>query len=63
MKAYYTTRKVCSTNVALEYLPSAATGKGLNEKKALLDCFDGSWIWDFGNAADSALGLRQNSMA
>ena len=63
MKAYSAMKEVGSTNVVLGHSPSRATGKGLNEEEALLDCFDGSWIRDFGNAADSALGLRHNSIA
>ena len=63
MKAYSTTKEVDSTNVALGYLPLEATGEGLNEEEALLDCFDRSWIRNFGNAADSSLGLRQNLIA
>ena len=63
MKAYSTTREVGSIDVALGHSSLGATGEGLNEKEALLDCFDGSWIQDFGNAADSALELRQNLMA
>ena len=63
MKAYSTTGEVGNTDIALGHSPSGATGEGLNEEEALLDCSDGSWIRDFGNAADSALGLTQNSMA
>ena len=62
MKVYSTTREVRSTNVTLGHSPLGATGKGLNEEEALLDCFDGSWIQDLGNAADSALGIKQNLM-
>ena len=62
MKVYSTTREVGSTDVTLGHSPSRATGKKLNEKEALLDCFDRSWIQDLSNAADSALGLKRNSM-
>ena len=43
-----TTREVGSTDVALGHSPSEATDKGLGEEEALFDCFDGSWIQDFG---------------
>ena len=62
MKAIFTTREVGSTNVPLGHSPSGTTSKKLNEEEALLDCFNRSWIQDFGNAADSALGLSQNLM-
>ena len=42
MKAYSTTREVGNTNVALGHSPLGTTGKKLNEKEAILDCFDRS---------------------
>ena len=42
-------REVGSTNVALGYSLLEATGKRLSEEEAPFDCFDGSWIQDFGN--------------
>ena len=38
MKAYFTRRKVGSTNVILGHLLSNATGKKLIEKEVLFDC-------------------------
>ena len=35
-----TTKKVGSTNIALEYLLLEATGKKLGKKEALFNCFD-----------------------
>ena len=40
MKAYSTMKEVNSTNIALGHSPLGTTGKRLNEKEALLDCFD-----------------------
>ena len=45
-----TTREVGSTNVALGHLPLGITDERLGEEETLFNCFDGSWIRDFGNA-------------
>ena len=45
-----TTREVDSTNIALGHSPLGITDEGLDKEEALFDCFDGSWIRDFGNA-------------
>ena len=46
----YTTRKVSSTNIILEYLLLETTGKKLGEKEVQFNCFDRSCIRGFGNA-------------
>ena len=46
----FITREVSNTNTALEYSPLEATGKGLGEKEAHFNYFDGSCIQGFGNA-------------
>ena len=42
-------KEVGSINVALKHLLSEATSKRHGEEKAQFDCFDKSYIWDFGN--------------
>ena len=37
-------------DVALGYSPLAATSERLNEEEALLNCWNRSWIQDFGDA-------------
>ena len=43
-------KEVGNTNIALEHLPLEATSKKLGEKEVQFNYFDGSYIWDFGNA-------------
>ena len=51
-----TTGEVGSTDVVLGHAPSGVTDKGLGEEEALFNCFDGSWIRDFGNAWHQGYG-------
>ena len=54
-----TTREVGSTNVALGHLPSEATDKEFGKEEALFNCFNGSWIQDFGDAQYQGYGKTQ----
>ena len=43
------TREVSSTNIALRHLLLEVIGKEFGNKKVHFSCFNGSYIWDFGN--------------
>ena len=45
-----TTREVGSTDVALGHSLLGVTDEELGEEEALFDCFNRSWIQDFGDA-------------
>ena len=51
-----TTREVGSTDIILGHSPLEATDKGLGEEEALFDCFNKSWIQDFGDVRYQGYG-------
>ena len=46
----FTIRKVGNTDIVLRHSLLKANNKRRGEKEAQFNCFDGSCIWDFGNA-------------
>ena len=43
-------------HIALRHLPLEATDKRLGEEKTLFGCFDGFYIWNFGDAWHQGYG-------